>query len=75
MFVKLYLYSGQKSPNTAYHILTLNLEFSNVNITCRGIVIFPSQSFQEKDKLKFEPCLLCLLGLGKGLFLVESFCL
>lgn len=46
LFVRFCLYLGHKSPNTTYtHLLTLNLEFSHVNIMCRGIVIFPSQHF------------------------------
>lgn len=46
LFVKFCLYLGHKSPNTTYtHLLTLNLEFSNVNIMCRSIVIFPLQHF------------------------------
>lgn len=41
LFVEFCLYLGYKSPNTIHmYLLTLNLEFSNVNIMCRGIVVF-----------------------------------
>lgn len=41
LFVKFCLYLGYKSPNTTHtYLSTLNVEFSNVNIMCRGIVVF-----------------------------------
>lgn len=55
LFVKFCLYLGHKSPNTIYtHLLTLNLEISNVNIMCRSI-IFLYSIFGRREILNLSP--------------------